>query len=65
MPCKTDLSALAAVAPTHIINPNKWKLGSPYKIEDEIVSTIVINSHPSLQTTRYCPLVKVTNFLTH
>lgn len=33
MPCKTDLSALAAVAPTHIINPNKWKLGSPYKIE--------------------------------
>ena len=29
IPCSTDLSALAAVAEIHIINPNKWKLGSP------------------------------------
>ena len=27
IPGSTDLRALAAVAPTHIINPNKWKLG--------------------------------------
>lgn len=28
-PWSTVLSALAAVAPTHIINPKRWKLGSP------------------------------------
>ena len=29
IPCNTDLSALAAVAPIHMMKPNKWKLGSP------------------------------------
>jgi len=29
IPCSTDFRALAAVAATHIINPNRWKLGSP------------------------------------
>ena len=31
MPWRTDLNALAAVALMHIINPYKWKLGSPYQ----------------------------------
>jgi hypothetical protein len=31
IPCKTVLSALAAVAPTHMMNPNRLKLGSPCK----------------------------------
>lgn len=30
IPWSTDLSARAAVAPTHIINPKRWKLGSPF-----------------------------------
>lgn len=29
-PWSTVLSALAAVAPMHIKNPNRWKLGSPF-----------------------------------
>lgn len=31
IPCKTVFSALAAVAPTHMMNPNRLKLGSPCK----------------------------------
>jgi hypothetical protein len=36
IPCSTDFRALAAVAAIHTMNPNKWKLGSPYdQIEEE------------------------------
>lgn len=31
IPWSTDLSALAAVAPIQIMNPNRWKLGSPWE----------------------------------
>lgn len=37
IPWRTDLKALAAVALRHIINPNKWKLGSPYKNPQDLV----------------------------
>jgi hypothetical protein len=30
MPWSTVFRALAAVAPIHMIKPNRWKLGSPY-----------------------------------
>ena len=33
IPWSTDFSALAAVAPIHMRNPNKWKLGSPCHIK--------------------------------
>ena len=29
IPCSTDLSARPAVAATHMMNPKRWKLGSP------------------------------------
>jgi hypothetical protein len=29
IPCSTVLSALPAVAPTHMMKPKRWKLGSP------------------------------------
>lgn len=35
IPWSTVLRALAAVAPIHMINPNRWKLGSPYSQDKE------------------------------
>jgi hypothetical protein len=51
IPCSTDFKALAAVAAIHTMNPNKWKLGSPYdQIEEEkhIRSQSVFICHKSI-----------------